>query len=509
MRASLQSKFVWALALGLVAAGPSVQAQVVDGDDLQAAIDAAAPGATITVGAGTYDPIVLSQDVVLLGAQSGNNACTRDGTGESVITGAGPLLDLNSGSAGSVIDGFEFSGDATQLQSSTGPIDTVEIRNNRFVGFTGSGIFLNDNGVDITIDQNLIDGTSQAGGGGILHLDQDGFDGMHITNNCISNGATGLFSDGNRNVGVSGTRAPLLSGNLFEGNGTGANIGRKSFEFATISNNNFNDNDFDGLQGGPKGSLIVRNSFTLNGRSGLALTGFGGGGDADRGAQNNLVSQNCFLTNTSEGVFFSASQAAGTISTNRLNQNNIDGNGDGAFYAGGETIDAENNWWGSADGPSGDGPGSGDSVDGASGGGAIDFDPFLTTMAAGTPCTEVAVDHFRCYDVSENDNLPDEIVSLKDQFGAQSNVRVKKTKTLCAPVDKNGEGIGNAETHLTCYDISPRTDPKVDVVVANQFGDQGLRVRRARTLCVPSTKELVGGPPPDDDDDDDDDNDDD
>ena len=43
-----------------------------------------------------------------------------------------------------------------------------------------------------------------------------------------------------------------------------------------------------------------------------------------------------------------------------------------------------------------------------------------------------------------------------------------------------------------------------DVVVENQFGAQELRVRKTKTLCVPSLKAVVGPSPKDDDDDDDD-----
>ncbi|HEX9627549.1 MAG TPA: right-handed parallel beta-helix repeat-containing protein [Acidiferrobacterales bacterium] len=328
----------------MLAAGHALAAviPVDDADDLQAAIDGATAGDTIIVGPGTYDPIVMDKQLTLLGAKAGMDACGRDDASESVIADTGTLIELRNGSAGSVIDGFELSGGTAQLVSTSGPIDDVQILNNRFVGFSGGGIFLNDSGEDITIDQNLIDGTSKTGGGGILHLDTDPFDGMHITNNCVSNGATGtgLFSDGNRNVGVSATRAPLLSGNVFDGNDTGANLGSRSFETAVISGNTFSNNAFDGLQGGMKDSTIIVNSFIGNGRSGLALTSFGNT-NAARGAQNNAISQNCFqnngFVNDGEGVFFSSGQAAGTISTNRLNGNNISGNNVGASYGGTES----------------------------------------------------------------------------------------------------------------------------------------------------------------------------
>ena len=54
-----------------------------------------------------------------------------------------------------------------------GPLNNLQIRNNRVIAFTGNGVFLNDPGTDITIHQNSIDGGSKTGGGGLFHLDQD------------------------------------------------------------------------------------------------------------------------------------------------------------------------------------------------------------------------------------------------------------------------------------------------------------------------------------------------
>ncbi|MCI0490195.1 MAG: HYR domain-containing protein [Blastocatellia bacterium] len=379
---------------------------------IQAAIDAANPDDIINVAPGTYNEnLILNKRLTLNGARAGVDARGRV-TGppnpavESIITAAsGILLELQTDSAGSTINGFAFSGAARAIESTSGTIDNLKILNNFVGGFTSSGIFLNNNGVDITVDRNEIDGTSKTGGGGLFHLDQDNFDGFVFTNNNIVNGptATGFFVDGNHNVGMSAARSPLISGNSISGQTTGMNLGRFAFEFGEISRNTFSNNAFDGLQGGIQNTTIKGNTFTGNGRSGLALTGFGGAGDLTRGAQNNTITCNTFTGNgfaqNGEAVFFSSAQFPGTISTNTVNQNNISGNNRGATYAGSETIDAENNWWGSATGPAhvSNPGGMGDAI--SDGPGVIDFAPFLTAVIPDSngdglldPCEPVCIE---------------------------------------------------------------------------------------------------------------------
>lgn len=377
---------------------------------INAAVAAAIPGDTIMVCAGMYtENIILNESLTLLGAQAGVDACGRVAS-EAVVT---PLitttatLTLQTGSLGSIIDGFTFlggsfpggSGQSGAIESTSGPIDRVQILNNRIRGFTaGSGVFLNNNGINITANQNEIDGTSKLGGGGLIHLDQDNFDGFWFTNNCVANGttATGFFVDGNRNVdnSTAGSRIPMFSGNFIDNNVTGANLGRFAWGDGPINGNTFSNNRFDGLQGGPKNSLITFNTFDGNGRNGLTLTGFSAvvSTDPNRGAQDNNITKNCFTSNgftqAGAGISFSVTQFPGTISTNDVNQNNIFGNAIGARYLGVETIDAEFNWWGSSTGPF-------DPVDNPTGtgnpvvdiGNGIDFIPFLTSDAGGTPCS--------------------------------------------------------------------------------------------------------------------------
>ena len=166
----------------------------------------------------------------------------------------------------------------------------------------------------------------------------DQFAGFELICNWIQNGSSrsGLFVDGNRNVKPSANRPPLILQNLFanQTNNVGINMGSRSFDSGIIAMNTFTNNGFDGLQGGPKDSLIISNLFVGNKRWGLALTSFGNTG-AGRGATNDTVTCNTFTLNgdklcwyqwmaaarrssaaTSCGAFYSAaSKPSGTMTS--------------------------------------------------------------------------------------------------------------------------------------------------------------------------------------------------
>ncbi|MBI3424585.1 MAG: putative Ig domain-containing protein, partial [Acidobacteria bacterium] len=377
---------------------------------IQGGINAVANPGTVNVAPGSYpENVTVNKNVNLKGAQQGVNACGRSAS-ESTITAAGTLMTLVAGSAGSIINGFTFSGGNRGIESTSGPLNNVQILNNRFVGFTGSGVFLNDPGTDITVSQNSIDGASKTGSGDLFHLDTDAFPGFWFTNNCINGkGATdtssGFFVDGNHNVSVSATpRTPLIGGNTISNCQTGMNLGTRAFtgtaatNNGTISGNTFSSNLFDGLQGGIQNTTISGNTFSNNGRHGLALTSFGNTG-ADRGGQNTLVKGNLMSGNgfaqAGAGLFFSGTQAVGTIGTNHANFNRIVGNNVGAQYGGSvsagnnATIDVENNWWGCNYGPGTSGAGCVGTVNGAvvfaGNSGVLDSNPWLTLNLMAMP----------------------------------------------------------------------------------------------------------------------------
>jgi nitrous oxidase accessory protein NosD len=328
---------------------------------IQEGINAVAAGGTVNVLAGSYNEnLTLGKQITLNGAQHGVDARGRVAAAESIVSplvAGNTTLDLTTGSGASVIDGFTFSGGtALAIVRSTASAvnNNLQILNNRFSGFTGGAIFLDKPGTDITIDQNVLDGTSKTSGGGLMHLDTDTFNGFHLTNNDIINGVTGpgFFVDGNRNVATS-TRSPLISGNKFNSNDVGINAGSRSLDGATISNNEFKDNDFDGFQGGPKDSLITQNTFSGNDRWGVSLTSFGNM-TAGRGAINSTVSENFFSNNTgmatSGDILVSATMPVGNAATNTITGNSLTSPA-ALTYSGTETINASGNWWNTASNP--------------------------------------------------------------------------------------------------------------------------------------------------------------
>jgi hypothetical protein len=105
----------------------------------------------------------------------------------------------------------------------------------------------------------------------------------------------------------------------------------------------------------------------------------------------------------------------------------------------------------------------------------------------------VFLDHYKCYVAS---GAPVDVgVALVDQFQGRTTL-VVEPKLFCAPADKNGEGIIDPVTHLTCYDTSPISGGPGPIPILNQFlpGFDQIELLQADTLCVPSTKQVVTPP---------------
>jgi hypothetical protein len=115
------------------------------------------------------------------------------------------------------------------------------------------------------------------------------------------------------------------------------------------------------------------------------------------------------------------------------------------------------------------------------------------------PLADPQVDHFKCYTVKVTRGtdrfvpIPD--VSVVDQFDQLHVYTLQKPTRLCTPVDKNGEGILDPDTHLLCYQVQQDKDaPKhvqvTGIFVNNQFGPAQLDTIKEEEICVPSVKTL-------------------
>jgi hypothetical protein len=364
-----------------------------DQPTIQAGINAASTGDVVIVASGVYvENLVLQKNITLQGAQAGVPACNRVAT-ETIVqpaAGGSPVLLINAaGAANATVDGFTFDSNGNtpangcvDIESSVVP--GLRILNNRIRGFKSSGLWYNRGSVDGVISGNEINGATMVGAGQLLFMNgPQTFNGIQITNNCFLNSSNyGWFVDGNRNIGV-GTNPATISGNLFKNNGTGANTGSRSLLSANITNNVFDSNVGTGWQGGPKLCNITGNQFKNNGASGLAFTSFGST-DPTKGAQSNVVSGNTFMGNVSEGLFLSSGQAAGTISTNSIHNNDFLGTTTGVRYGGAETIDVSCNWWNDINGPNY--PPTNNNAAGAGlVGASMTFSPWLNGSIAGAP----------------------------------------------------------------------------------------------------------------------------
>ncbi len=408
---------------------------------IQAAVTAVNSGGTVIVRDGTYtENVTANKPVVLQGPQFGFDARGRvasEAIWSPAVSSTGTLI-LNVTMTTAVVDGFTFTGGTSLgvIQTQAGAdFSNLQIRNNRFSGYSQSAVFMNRGGNDITIDKNVMDGSSISGSGqAIFGNGPQNFNGLWITNNNIINntGRYGFFVDGNHNVGESATRAALISGNLFDGNVQGLNLGSRSFGkqgtptlgtyAGTISNNTFSNHPFDGVQAGVQHVLISGNTFSNNGRNGLSLTSFGNTG-ADRGAQNSTIVSNTLTNNGSgvngpgAGIFFSGGQAVGTIETNEAHFNRIIGNNVGIQYgnsvaAGNNaTINVENNWWGCNFGPGATGAGCSGTTNGtlvfAGNTGTLDSNPWivLNTTASPNPTTPGGTSTVTADMTKNSDNL--------------------------------------------------------------------------------------------------------
>jgi hypothetical protein len=89
-------------------------------------------------------------------------------------------------------------------------------------------------------------------------------------------------------------------------------------------------------------------------------------------------------------------------------------------------------------------------------------------------------------------------VTIEDRFLTPAlPVTLRYPHRLCAPADKNEEGIVDPVQHLVGYEELRTPFTKQSAIgVSNQFGQLSIDLTRRDVLMVPSAKELQSTPPP-------------
>jgi hypothetical protein len=307
--------------------------------NIQDAIDDANPGDTVMVAAGLYkENVVIDKSLTLQGAWPGVDARTRsrsetiiepdDGRGIEIVSAADRVV---------VIDGLTVRNVRTGIAAPhpIGEHATTDIRvkNVRVLDCIKGGITM-AYATTAMVDRCYVEGTEYGINAGALEALPPTV--ANFTNSEIVNaefGITGYLADS------------LIEGNLIR--------------------------DFAGGGVGISGQFLdteVKNNTVTGYVKGVAMTfEYHEYRDLSR---NVTVKANNF-TGNQRGIYVWPDQAE--LEEITINFNNIaDNSRSGVRNQAGETLDATNNWWGHATGPSGFGLGEGDAVSDN-----VDFEPWL------------------------------------------------------------------------------------------------------------------------------------
>jgi len=341
---------------------------------IQDAIDAANAGDTIHVAAATYveSPNFSSAEpnITLLGPNAGIPGWDTGSRGSEAIIQGTVSISSSNVQFGIVIDGFRIeSGNSSGVQQVR--LDGGGVFNNVIRGDWDGVNAPNNRGI-ITASTSPVAPQQWALSGN----DIDGFrfgiapDGNNqlisatITNNVVRNCERGLQSFG---AFHSGTPDIVISGNTFADNEQGI---RLAGGHTTISGNIIDNNSVFGISPGAGG--VSMDNLTI---------------------ENNQISSNA------NGLIFVNTPAS--FANLSISCNEIVGNTVGAF-SNSIQVDMLLNWWGDSSGPSGNGPGTGDSVE-TDLTGDINFDPWLTSPGC-DPAIAVNADD-TCYQPGDTVNV--------------------------------------------------------------------------------------------------------
>lgn len=311
------------------------------------------------------------------------------------------LLEILDTTEPTVIRGLAFVGTAGSQAIRIHTFAPTRVQCNHF-GLNGEGTTGLGSGIGIALHWN------QTGGGAIIGTDGDGVDDL-AERNVFGKVSMAIYI----NAG-SALYPSWIAGNYFglAADGTSPMASSRAVYMRQSASENLIGSNLDGisdeLEHNVIGNLwigvwievwsgvefanhVVGNWIGVDARKRPAPNTFGIRVSSE--AQNQDIRANQIHSN-STGILIGDNGALGAASGG----NCVVGNGTGLQHDGVEVaLFAENNYWGTADGPSGVGPGGGDSIVEASTG-TVDFDPWMSTPVG--VCTIVFIDGFEFGDTT-------------------------------------------------------------------------------------------------------------
>jgi|GEM_PF-2671681 len=349
------------------AAAPTCDVTLNSGDSIQAAITAASTGDVICLNPGNYpqaSTITVDEEVTI--TRTGCDADviesrTAGSASEAIIDGGGSIATILDLQADNItlqcLEVKSATGDMIESQSGI-PTSGIVIKNNIIHNATGDEAVQLRKSTNALIQYNHIYDVAQDA----VNV-SDNSTGAEIRDNKIhdsnsSNGAIYIYGN---------TTNTTIDGNLIynKTNNDTVRFGNSGADEA-VSGGSITNNII--VTGSQDAISVVMSDVTVSGNKISTHASSNGAIYVYASTDNVNINNNLIKNNTTTGVKVAA--ATNVV----INNNCIEGNNAGVTYSGAGTLDAENNWWGATDGPSGSGPGAGDSV-----GAGIDFTPFNNT----------------------------------------------------------------------------------------------------------------------------------
>ncbi len=357
---------------------------------IQSAVNAAGTGAIITVDAGTYDETVtVSKPMTIRGANWGVDARNARGA-ESIVYATQTVFAVNANDV--TIDGFTVEGDDADIGAAL-----------------GAGVLM----APSIHGTQVLDDVIQNNVTGIYLSNNSNTDAAVIRHDLIQNNFE-ANNNWQKEPGENGSRGIYTDGTVSGGYLTDAVI-----DSNTLSNSNFGAGDEDegmialqALTAGKQFNITISNNLISNESKAILATNvtnlaFIGNTvtNLDDGASGPVrfegdanavdIQYNSVHNNAGPAVAADSSGVPGDSSGFVVDDNDLYSNDGIGVLTPDATYDgplvAVGDWWGSATGPSGDGPGSGQAVwaNGTSGhgqaptgaaGGTVTFAPWATAL---------------------------------------------------------------------------------------------------------------------------------